>query len=202
VSDELLTPTQVAERLVLSTGTVYRYIAEGRLRATKLGDAANSPVRVLASEVERFAASAATVAAPDPIDYAALFRDEFDRVRNSNGILPIELQRMSMRTLDALVRNQLAAQGLTRFDESDYADALREVVDEVLAKPTKLRAMVERAEATLQLDWAIANALRRAGIRDFPEIREVEVESERPFTVADLLRIEPGSSHRAHGRKV
>lgn len=54
MSDELLTIREVAERLRLSTGTVYRHVSTGALEAVKLGDTAKAPIRITADAVERF----------------------------------------------------------------------------------------------------------------------------------------------------
>ena len=55
MSDEqLLTPAQTAERLVVSRGTVYRYLSTGVLRGVKLGAAPSSPVRISSEELKRF----------------------------------------------------------------------------------------------------------------------------------------------------
>ena len=42
-ADDLLTPEQVASYLQVDRGTVYRYIREGRLAASKLGRAYRVP---------------------------------------------------------------------------------------------------------------------------------------------------------------
>ncbi len=52
--DALLTPTQAAELVGVTPGTVRRWIAAGEVRALRLGSARNAPLRVAASElVER-----------------------------------------------------------------------------------------------------------------------------------------------------
>jgi excisionase family DNA binding protein len=56
--ERLLKVREVAERLRLSPPTVYRRIARGDLRALRAGRSRCAPIRVEASEVERFLRSA------------------------------------------------------------------------------------------------------------------------------------------------
>jgi len=54
-TDRLLTPDEVARTLRVSRGTVYRYVAAGRLSAVRLH--ANGPLRIRAAELERLLAN-------------------------------------------------------------------------------------------------------------------------------------------------
>jgi excisionase family DNA binding protein len=50
----LLTVREVAHRLGVSRHTLYRAIAAGHLRGVRLGGSPSAPIRIYASDLERF----------------------------------------------------------------------------------------------------------------------------------------------------
>lgn len=54
VSDVYLTPAQACGRLDITRPTLAKRIRAGEIKAIKLGDARNSPVRVLLASIEAY----------------------------------------------------------------------------------------------------------------------------------------------------
>jgi excisionase family DNA binding protein len=53
-TERLLSVTETAMRLGVSTHSVRRYVGTGELKASKLGPGSNSPIRIEERELQRF----------------------------------------------------------------------------------------------------------------------------------------------------